>query len=173
MSGEFFYFILQFLKIKTKEFSFRMVFNKFSTYKYIQHTNTYKYSFQHFNIVFNKFSTFQQHHNNFPTIFQQFSNKFPTSFQQVFNKLSTYQKLLFLKINFFCATNNSTSHQLINKKNKKREKNKKKRIEFLLSSLLLFASILYCMALSVTQQLKIFYFHSVLHTYYKHLPSLS
>ena len=90
MSGEFFYFILQFLKIKTKEFSFRMVFNKFSTYKYIQYTNTYKYSFQHFNIVFNKFSTFQQHHNNFPT-----------SFQQVFNKLSTYQKLLFLKINFY------------------------------------------------------------------------
>ena len=160
--GNFFYFILQFLKIKTKEFSFRMVFNKFSTYKYIQHTNTYKYSFQHFNMVFNKFSTFQQHHNNFPT-----------GFQQVFNKLSTYQKLLFLKINFFCATNNSTSHQLINKKIKKEKKIKKKRIEFLLSSLLLFASILYCIALSVTQQLKIFYFHSVLHTYYKHLPSLS
>ena len=102
MSGEFFYFILQFLKIKTKEFSFRMVFNKFSTYKYIQYTNTYKYSFQHFNIVFNI----------------------------VFNKFSTYQKLLFLKINFFCATNNSTSHQLINKKIKKEKKIKKREQNF-------------------------------------------
>ena len=144
MSGEFFYFILQFLKIKTKEFSFRMVFNKFSTYKYIQYTNTYKYSFQHFNIVFNKFSTFQQHHNNFTTSYQQFYNKLSTIFQQVFNKFSTYQKLLFLKINFFCTTNNSTSHQLINKKNKKEKKIKKEnRISSILFASLCFYIILY------------------------------
>ena len=156
-----FLFYIAIFKNKNKRifvpYGFQQVFN-IQIYTNIQ---IYKCSFQHFNIVFNKFSTFQQHHNNFPTSYQQFSNK-----------LSTSKKLLFLKINFFCATNNSTSHQLINKKNKKREKNKKKRIEFLLSSLLLFASILYCTTLSVTQQLKIFYFHSVLHTYYKHLPSL-
>lgn len=98
------YFILRFLKIKTKEFSFRMVFNKFSTYKYIQ---IQFLIFRHFNIS-TQFSTSYQHFNNIITIFQQVFNKLSTQF-------SKSQKLLFLKINFFCATNNSTSHQLIKK----------------------------------------------------------
>ena len=54
-----FLFYIAIFKNKNKRifvpYGFQQVFNIQIYTKYIQHTNTYKYSFQHFNIVFNKF----------------------------------------------------------------------------------------------------------------------